>query len=150
MGVSLYKLSFDGASTAARVEGVRADGVYLRSTAPDGLALGSNKPTCADANWCSGWSATRLACAAKVRHLLEAYACARPALLKLAFKGARAHFRVLAAQVWLKLPVDRFAAHRGTGRAVYQFDSKSHPLLGPRAAASSADSSLRNDCGRAK
>ena len=49
---------------------------------------------------------------------------ARPALLKLAFKGARAHFRVLAAQVWLKLPVDRFAACRGTGRAVYQCDGK--------------------------
>ncbi len=59
-------------------------------------------------DWCSVLSATLLECVAEAGHLLEAYAC-ETRLLKLAFKGARAHFRVLAAQVWLKQPVDRFS-----------------------------------------
>ena len=50
-------------------------------------------------------SATLLECVAEAGHLLEAYAC-ETRLLKLAFKGARAHFRVLAAKAWLKSPVD--------------------------------------------
>ena len=48
-----------------------------------------------------------LECAAKAGHLLEAYACENQNFAKASVQRVLAHFRVHAAQVWLKSPVDR-------------------------------------------
>ena len=64
------------ASAAACVDIVSVDGACLRSTA----AAPTTNLLCAGPDWCSGWSATRLACAARAGHLLEAYAGETPAL----------------------------------------------------------------------